>query len=144
MLAVLLCAVLFAQTQQDSSKPAAPAQAESDVIKTTVNVVTAPVTVLDRDGNFVDNLQPAQFRLFDNEKEQDIKVDVTFQPISMVIAVQANDRVEAVLPQIQKIGGMEALDAPYLDVSYRQMVWKRGGWLSGCARISAGRGFRIF
>jgi len=31
---------------------------------------------------------------------------------------------------IQKIGGMEALDAPYLDVSYRQMVWKRGGWLS--------------
>jgi magnesium transporter len=31
---------------------------------------------------------------------------------------------------IQKIGGMEALNAPYLDVSYRQMVWKRGGWLS--------------
>jgi magnesium transporter len=31
---------------------------------------------------------------------------------------------------IQKVGGMEALDAPYLDVSYLQMVWKRGGWLS--------------
>jgi len=31
---------------------------------------------------------------------------------------------------IQKIGGMEALDAPYLDVGFRQMVWKRGGWLS--------------
>jgi magnesium transporter len=31
---------------------------------------------------------------------------------------------------IQKGGGMEALDAPYLDVSYRQMLWKRGGWLS--------------
>lgn len=31
---------------------------------------------------------------------------------------------------IQKIGGMEALDAPYLDVNYFQMVWKRGGWLS--------------
>src|SRR5207253_7337594 len=31
---------------------------------------------------------------------------------------------------IQKIGGMEALDAPYLDVGYFQMVWKRGGWLS--------------
>ena len=106
MLAALLCAVLCAQSQQDSSKPAEPAQNESAVIKTTVDVVTAPVTVLDRDGNFVDGLQPAQFRLFDNEKEQDIKVDVTFQPISMVIAIQANDRVEAVLPQIQKIGGM--------------------------------------
>jgi magnesium transporter len=31
---------------------------------------------------------------------------------------------------IQKIGGMEALDAPYLDVGYFQMIWKRGGWLS--------------
>jgi magnesium transporter len=31
---------------------------------------------------------------------------------------------------IQKIGGMEALDAPYLDVSYFQMIWKRGVWLS--------------
>jgi len=31
---------------------------------------------------------------------------------------------------IQKIGGMEALNAPYLEASYLQMVWKRGGWLS--------------
>jgi magnesium transporter len=31
---------------------------------------------------------------------------------------------------IHKIGGMEALDAPYLDVGYFEMVWKRGGWLS--------------
>jgi magnesium transporter len=31
---------------------------------------------------------------------------------------------------IQKIGGMEALNKPYLDVSYREMVLKRGGWLS--------------
>jgi magnesium transporter len=32
--------------------------------------------------------------------------------------------------EIHKIGGMEALDAPYLDVGYLRMVWKRGGWLS--------------
>ncbi|BBO34507.1 magnesium transporter [Lacipirellula parvula] len=31
---------------------------------------------------------------------------------------------------MQKIGGMEALDAPYLDVSYLKMIRKRGGWLS--------------
>ena len=31
---------------------------------------------------------------------------------------------------IQKIGGSEALDAPYLEVSYLQMVRKRGVWLS--------------
>lgn len=31
---------------------------------------------------------------------------------------------------MQKAGGMEALDAPYLDVSFARMVRKRGGWLS--------------
>lgn len=31
---------------------------------------------------------------------------------------------------IQKIGGSEALDAPYLDVGFFEMVRKRGSWLS--------------
>jgi magnesium transporter len=31
---------------------------------------------------------------------------------------------------IQKIGGMEALDRPYLDVGFKNMLRKRGGWLS--------------
>ena len=51
-------------------------------------------------------LRPDQFHLFDNGKEQNIQVDVSFPPISMVIAVEANDRVESVLPQIHKIGEM--------------------------------------
>jgi magnesium transporter len=31
---------------------------------------------------------------------------------------------------MQKIGGMEALDAPYMDVNFLTMIKKRGGWLS--------------
>ncbi len=31
---------------------------------------------------------------------------------------------------IQKAGGMEALDAPYLQIGFLQMVKKRGGWLT--------------
>jgi VWFA-related protein len=82
---------------------------ESEVDKPfgiTVDVVLAPVTVLDRDGNFVNGLQPQQFRLLDNGKEQDIRVDVAFQPISLVIAIQANSEVEGILPQIQKVGSL--------------------------------------
>lgn len=37
---------------------------------------------------------------------------------------------EEATEDIQKIGGTEALDAPYLDVGYLQMLRKRGGWLS--------------
>ena len=107
ILAGVLCTTLFAQGKQDTAnKPPATQQPESPLIRTTVDFVVAPVTVLDRNGDYVDGLRPDQFHLFDNEKEQDIKVDVAFQPISLVIAVQANDQVESVLPQIRKIGVM--------------------------------------
>ncbi len=48
--------------------------------------------------------------------------------------VTVDDIVEVVHEEatedIQKFGGMEALDQPYLEVSLRSMVHKRGGWLS--------------
>jgi len=77
-----------------------------ETIRATVSVVMAPVTVLDRHGEYVSGLQPQAFRLLDNSKEQKIQVDVAFQPISLVIAIQANDHVEGLLPKINKIGSL--------------------------------------
>ncbi len=37
---------------------------------------------------------------------------------------------EEATEDIQKIGGMEALDEPYMDVGFLTMLKKRGGWLS--------------
>jgi VWFA-related protein len=62
--------------------------------------------VLDRDGQFVLGLKPEDFDLLDNGQPQSIKVDVTFIPISLVVAIQANRAVEAVLPRIQKVGSL--------------------------------------
>src|SRR5206468_610631 len=31
---------------------------------------------------------------------------------------------------IQRLGGSEALDGPYMDVGFRRMVQKRAGWLT--------------
>jgi len=100
---MLLAAGLFAQDPQDSARPEA---AVDRPIRVQVEVVVAPVNVVDRNGDNVDGLRPDQFHLFDNDKEQNIHVDVAFHSISMAIAVQCNDRVESVLPQIQKIGDM--------------------------------------
>jgi VWFA-related protein len=80
------------------------ADAPGQVFRAGVDVVVAPVTVTDRDGNFVSDLRASDFRLFDNEKPQDIKVDVSFTPISLVVAVQASWNMEAVLPTLQKVG----------------------------------------
>jgi len=102
---MLLAGMLLAQ---DPEQNPPPAQEESTVPRFTQEVqnVLAPVLVYDRDGNFVNGLSPDQFHLFDNGKEQNIHVDVAFQPISMVILVQANAAVEKMLPAINKIGNM--------------------------------------
>ena len=90
---------------QQNAAPATPPSSD-EVIRATVSVVQAPTTVTDRSGALVDGLQPNQFRLFDNGKEQDIHVDVAFQPISLVVAVQCTDTTEAVLKQINRAGSL--------------------------------------
>ncbi len=79
---------------------------ETPVFRGGVNVVAAPTVVTGRDGDYVDGLQPQDFRLTDNGKLQQIKVDVTYVPISLVVAIQANANAEPVLPKIQKVGSL--------------------------------------
>jgi VWFA-related protein len=109
VLVSLLCGVLVAQQQPPAAKPAAaPEPQDPDTPRFIYDVtnVSTPVWVLDRDGNTVNGLQPNQFRLFDNGKEQNIQVDVSFVPISMVICLQANANVEALLPAVRKLGNL--------------------------------------
>jgi len=109
VLLALVTGLLVAQTQPPPKS--SPQQAEqppegSQPIRVSVENVLAPVLVLVRSGTFVSGLRPDQFRLFDNNKEQNIQVDETFVPISLVILVQANARVEKILPQVTKIGNL--------------------------------------
>src|SRR3974390_708425 len=69
----------------------------------TTERVVVPVTVFDRDGGYVNGIRPEQFHLYDNGKEQNIEVDVAYQPISLVIAIESSSHVEGLLPQVQKI-----------------------------------------
>src|SRR5262249_19206543 len=68
-----------------------------------VREIVVPVTVTDHAGNLLSGLPPNQFHLIDNGREQAIHVDVSYEPISMVVAVQANAGVESILPQVHKI-----------------------------------------
>jgi VWFA-related protein len=72
----------------------------------TVQQVTTPVLVYDSNGNYVNGLRPEQFHLFDNMKEQNIRVDEAFEPLSLVILIQANSAVEHMLPTISKVGNL--------------------------------------
>jgi VWFA-related protein len=91
----VVCAVAVAQETTDDR----PFR-----IGTRVDVVVGATTILDKNGNYVTGLKPSEFRLFDNGKQQNIRVEETFAPISMVVAIQSNANVEAVLPTIRKMG----------------------------------------
>jgi VWFA-related protein len=89
-----------------SSPPPDNADLTAPIARGEVREVIAPVTVLDRSGGFVDGIEPGRFHLYDNGKPQNIHVDIAVQPISLVVAVQQSDRVDAVLTQVHKIGPM--------------------------------------
>lgn len=60
-----------------------------------------------RDGAFVNGLDRSNFELFDNDKRQELRsVEVSFIPISLVVAIQKSAQAERVLPTLMKIGSM--------------------------------------
>jgi VWFA-related protein len=104
-LPLVLSGVLFAQTPPKPQPPAEEADTNNP-IKVSTHLVQAPVLVTDGAGSIVDGLKPAQFHLFDNGKEQNISVDVSYEPISMVIAMECSGRVESILKQMKHLGSL--------------------------------------
>jgi VWFA-related protein len=116
LLWILLCGspVVLLVAQQPPSNQAPPQPVDllakpQDplVFSVTLQQVLAPVLVFDRGRNYINGLQPDQFRLYDNGKEQNLtSVDVTYTPISLVVAIQANSEADKILPQVNRIGAM--------------------------------------
>jgi Ca-activated chloride channel family protein len=108
LLALLAAPAGFAQ--QNNTAPA-PAPENEEVLTVEqmpsfvsgVEVVTVPVTVMGPDDQYVSGLEKTDFRIFDNDVEQQIdSFEVAFLPISMVVCVQSSARVEGLLPDIKK------------------------------------------
>src|ERR1035441_10296064 len=84
---MLLCGWLAAPPNR-AQQPQKPEETPTVTIGVTVENVVAPVLVFDKQWSYVNSIRPAQFPLYDNPKEQNISVDVVYQPISLVIAIQ--------------------------------------------------------
>jgi magnesium transporter len=92
----------------------------------------------------VDLLEPQLLTLHATDDQETAvaafkKYDVTLLPVidsheKLVGVVTVDDVLDVIEKEttedIQKMAGMEALDAPYLKISLRQMIKKRAGWLS--------------
>lgn len=89
------------------NKPPAttPEPTGEGVYRLPVENVLVPTTVLDPDGHgYVNGLNARDFEVFDNGKPQKVVADFIQQPLSVVLAVQANSDVEPLLPKIRKSG----------------------------------------
>jgi VWFA-related protein len=80
------------------------AQDES-VIRTSVVNVQVPVTVLDKKGKFVKNLDANDFTLLDGGAPQKISVEKAEHPISLVVAVQLTTIDPGVIDAVRKTAG---------------------------------------
>jgi VWFA-related protein len=86
-----------------------PVLLAAQTIRVDVNVVSVPVLVLSREGRVVSNLHSADFHLFDDDKPRPFVLDRFDRPVSIAVAIQANQDVRDYLPFIARIGN--ALDA---------------------------------
>lgn len=64
---------------------------EGDVVRIDTNLVTVPVSVLDRDGRFISNLQREEFKVFENGVEQKIAYfEPTEKPFTVALLLDTS------------------------------------------------------
>jgi VWFA-related protein len=80
--------------------------AQDTVIRTTVPLILVPATVTDRHGKTVEGLAESDFEVLDNGKPVKHSLEITNQPIALVVAVQTSAIAGPALAKVQKIGAM--------------------------------------
>jgi VWFA-related protein len=106
ILALLFLSIPAMPAQETAaSSDSAQDQEEQPLFQVNIDVVTIPVTVTDSSGEFITDLNIRDFRVIDNGKEQKIEgFELSWEPVSMVIAVETSKRVEGALPEIERSG----------------------------------------
>src|SRR5215475_14087985 len=97
---VFVCLASLLVAQNPPKEP--PKDDSESTIRVSFKFVLAPVTVTNRNHEFVPGLTPYDFRLYDNGKLQKITEDVGTHPLSLVLVIQANANVEKILPTIAR------------------------------------------
>ena len=83
--------------------PTGPEEVDAgDIIRVNTTLVTIPVSVMDRDGRYVPNLQKEEFRIWEDDVEQDVaffqSVD---KPFSVVLMLDTSPSTQFRLEDIQ-------------------------------------------
>jgi VWFA-related protein len=78
-------------------------------LKVRVSLVNTPVTVRDRSGQMVHDLDARNFTVTDNGVAQKIThFDLGGDPLSVVILMETSERIDSIFPEIRKTGSLFA------------------------------------
>lgn len=89
--------------QNSQTDPNAPIEVdENDVVRVEAALVTIPVSVMDRNGKFVANLRKQDFRIFEDNTEQEVAYFSTVDtPFTVVLMMDMSGSTKNRLPEIQ-------------------------------------------
>lgn len=75
---------------------------DDEIIKVETNLVTIPVTVLDRDGRFISGLQKSDFQIFEDGVSQKIDYFASLeQPFTVVLLIDVSNSTQFKIEEIQ-------------------------------------------
>ncbi|MDQ3042113.1 MAG: VWA domain-containing protein [Acidobacteriota bacterium] len=90
------------QTNPATRVEDAPIEEDDEVIRVETNLVTFPVSVLDRDGRFITGLQKEDFQIFENGVEQKIEDFATVQqPFTVILMIDVSPSTAFQINEIQ-------------------------------------------
>lgn len=95
--------VLIGGNRRPTPAPTAtPIGGDDEVIRIETNLVTMPVSVLDRDGRFISGLQQRDFKIFENGIEQKIDYFQSVeQPFTVVLLIDVSPSTQFKIDEIQ-------------------------------------------
>ncbi|HEX8399804.1 MAG TPA: VWA domain-containing protein [Pyrinomonadaceae bacterium] len=82
--------------------PVTEEEEDSEIIKVETNLVTLPVSVLDRDGRFISNLEQQDFQIFDNGVQQKIEYFQSVEsPFTVILLIDVSPSTQYHIDEIQ-------------------------------------------
>ncbi|MGI8495661.1 MAG: VWA domain-containing protein [Pyrinomonadaceae bacterium] len=89
-------------SEQTSTADAASVEDENEVIRVETNLVTFPVSVLDRDGRFLSGLKQSDFQIFEDGAPQKIEYFASIeQPFTVVLLLDVSPSTAFKIEEIQ-------------------------------------------
>ncbi len=90
------------QNQTSNKTGETSAEDDGEVIRIETNLVTIPVSVLDRDGRFISGLQKKDFQIFENGVEQQIDSFASVeQPFTVILLLDVSPSTQYQINEIQ-------------------------------------------